>query len=129
MEYYRTQFQQGMHGPLAYYRTWRHRYDEERGEVILLHFSACFKSVSSVLAANLSSFLSSDLPVLFMWGEADVTATPVQIDRAGKFIPRLQNISLNGKGHWVMVEAKDQVTYTVVHWLGSVIPKTVIVKL
>jgi soluble epoxide hydrolase/lipid-phosphate phosphatase len=100
LEYYHNQFGKGMQGPLSYYRTAKFRHDEEQ-------------------AANLPSNLRPDLPVLFLWGTEDPTATPTQIQRARKWIPRLQDIALKGKGHWVMVEASDVVTESVLRWLDG----------
>jgi soluble epoxide hydrolase/lipid-phosphate phosphatase len=73
--------------------------------------------------ANLPSTLRLDLPVLFIWGAADSVAMPSQISRARKYIPRLQDLALEGKGHWVMVEAKNEVTSQVLSWLESLIAK------
>ncbi|KXN92348.1 Bifunctional epoxide hydrolase 2 [Leucoagaricus sp. SymC.cos] len=88
----------GMNGPLNYYRTSKQRHDEE-------------------LAARLPSKLRSDLPVLFMWGTKDATVTPATIRKASNFVPRLQDIALEDRGHWIMVEAKEEVTSRVSEWL------------
>lgn len=68
--------------------------------------------------------LRADLPVLFLWGTADPTATPVQVAKSHKFIPRLQEIALQDKGHWLMVEARDEVTDMVASWLMELMPVT-----
>lgn len=73
--------------------------------------------LSPFKAAGLPATLRSDLPVLFLWGTEDVTATTFVISKARKFIPRLQDIALEGRGHWIMVEAKDDVTEKVATWL------------
>ncbi|KAF8897771.1 epoxide hydrolase [Infundibulicybe gibba] len=88
----------GMQGPLNYYRTSKYRHDEE-------------------LESQLPSNLRADLPVLFLWGTKDATATPFVMEKAGKFIPRLQQIALQDRGHWIMVEAKEDVTNQVIIWL------------
>ncbi|KAG6846336.1 hypothetical protein H0H93_014594, partial [Arthromyces matolae] len=62
----------GMNGPLNYYRTSKNRHEEEA-------------------SAGLPSNLPADLPVLFMWGTADPTATPVVIEKSRKFIVKLQD--------------------------------------
>jgi len=75
-------------------------------------------------AENLPSNLRTDLPVLFLWGTADPTCTQPLIQKSYKFIPRLWDIALEGRGHWLMIEAKDDVTRTVLKWLDEmVIPK------
>ncbi|KAF5388406.1 hypothetical protein D9615_000650 [Tricholomella constricta] len=88
----------GMNGPLNYYRTAKHRYEEEAH-------------------AGLPADLPENLPVLFMWGTKDLTATPFVIGKARKFIRKLQDIAFEGRGHWVLVEAKDEITDRVGSWL------------
>jgi hypothetical protein len=34
-----------------------------------------------------------------------------------KVIPRLEEIRLANKGHWIMVEAREEVTRAVLEWL------------
>ncbi|EEB96011.1 hypothetical protein MPER_04928, partial [Moniliophthora perniciosa FA553] len=94
----RNELSKGMNGPLNYYRTAQFRHQEE-------------------LAANLPSNLRPDLPVLFIWGTLDKTTTKMMISKAHKFIPRLQDVALEGRGHWLMVEAKDEITERVMGWL------------
>ncbi|KAG5339146.1 hypothetical protein C0989_005376 [Termitomyces sp. Mn162] len=88
----------GMNGPLNYYRTSKHRHEEEE-------------------RAGLPANLSPSLPVLFMWGTADSTAVPTAIEKSRKFITRLQDVAFEGRGHWLMVEAKDEITEKVLSWL------------
>ncbi|KAF9464835.1 Alpha/Beta hydrolase protein [Collybia nuda] len=99
-KYYESQLSKGMNGPLNYYRTAKFRHDEE-------------------MDASLPSNLPPNLPVLFMWGTCDSTATPFLINKARKFIARLQDVALEGRGHWVLTEAKDDVTEIVVNWLNG----------
>ncbi|KAF8165643.1 Alpha/Beta hydrolase protein [Crassisporium funariophilum] len=98
LNFYYSELRKGMFGPLNYYRTAKFRHDEE-------------------LAADLPANLSSDLPFLFIWGTKDATATPFVINKSRKFIDRYQDIALEGRGHWLMVEAKDEITSTVIDWL------------
>ncbi|KAF9450671.1 epoxide hydrolase [Macrolepiota fuliginosa MF-IS2] len=100
-QYYYDTLSRGMNGPLNYYRTFKQRHEEE-------------------LAAGLPSNLRSDLPVLFLWGTRDPTATPAIIRKSAKFVPRLQDIALEDRGHWVMVEAKDEVTSHIIKWLKNI---------
>ena len=69
--------------------------------------------------AGLSANLRSDLPVLFMWGNKDPAAATQQIKKAVRFVPKLEIVELAGVGHWVMVEAKDEVTKKVLGWLAT----------
>ncbi|KAF8138944.1 Alpha/Beta hydrolase protein [Boletus edulis] len=102
LAYYVSNFQRGMIGPLSYYRTAKYRFEEERD-------------------AALPSNLRSDLPVLFIYGTKDVTCPPVAVQNSQKFIDQLKVVPLSGIGHWVMVEASQTVTETILQWLGSVL--------
>jgi len=97
LEYYVSQYK-SMHGPLSYYRTTKTRFEEEK-------------------AAGLPSKLRPDLPVLLIWGMRDPTARAMNPQKAGAFVPKLQDMALEGKGHWLMLEAKDVVTDKVAEWL------------
>jgi soluble epoxide hydrolase/lipid-phosphate phosphatase len=68
-------------------------------------------------AFGLPANLRPDLPFLFLWGTRDSTATPFVIAKSSKFIPRYQAVALEGRGHWLMVEAKDEITNTIINWL------------
>ncbi|TFK55629.1 alpha/beta-hydrolase [Heliocybe sulcata] len=94
-EYYLEQLRQ-MHGPLSYYRTSKIRFDEEK-------------------AASLPSSLRPDLPVLFIWGTADPTSRALMAQKG--HIAKLEEVAIHGKGHWLMIEAKDLVTEKVTDWL------------
>ncbi|KAJ3797339.1 epoxide hydrolase [Lentinula aff. detonsa] len=98
LKFYNKIFEQGMNGPLNYYRTSLYRHEEE-------------------LAAKLSPNLRQDLPVLFIWGTKDTTTTSSLIHKAHKFIPRLQDFALEEKGHWILVEARDVITEKIAQWL------------
>lgn len=67
--------------------------------------------------AGLQANLPPNLPVLFIWGTKDPTATPFVINKARKFINRLQDVAFEGVGHWVLTEAKDELTEKVACWL------------
>lgn len=69
------------------------------------------------LSAGLQSNLRADLPFLFIWGTMDATATPSVMTKSKKFISRYQDVALEGRGHWIMVEAKDEVTEKIAGWL------------
>ncbi|KAG6854361.1 hypothetical protein C0991_007866 [Blastosporella zonata] len=98
-EHYLKEFSNsGMNGPLNYYRTGKHRHEEEE-------------------RAKLQTNLPRTLRVLFMWGTQDPTTIPLVINKSKKFIDKLQDVAFEGKGHWLMVEAKDEVTNKVLAWL------------
>ncbi|TFK25957.1 alpha/beta-hydrolase [Coprinopsis marcescibilis] len=96
--YYLQQLGQSMQGPLNYYRTSQLRHEEEQ-------------------AASLGSQLRNDLPYLFLWGTDDLTVVTSVIAKSNKFIARFQDVAIEGKGHWLMVEAKEEVTTQVINWL------------
>lgn len=52
-----------------------------------------------------------------MWGTADSTVAPAAVQKSRKFISQLQDVAFEGRGHWLMVEAKDEITYKVLDWL------------
>jgi soluble epoxide hydrolase/lipid-phosphate phosphatase len=67
--------------------------------------------------AGLSADLRSDLPYLLIWGTKDATALPRAITNSRNYIPRYQDIALEGRGCWLMVEAKDEITESIIKWL------------
>lgn len=73
--------------------------------------------INVALAQDLPADLRSDLPFLFIWGTKDATATPLVITQSRKFISRYQDIALEGRGHWLMVEANDEITENIMKWL------------
>lgn len=75
------------------------------------------KLLNVALAQGLPSDLRSDLPFLFIWGTKDGTVVPFAITKSKKFIPRYQDIALEGRGHWLMVEAKQEITENIMKWL------------
>jgi len=95
--HYYAEFSKGeMVGPLNYYRTTKFRYDEEIG---------------------LSDDLRPDLPYLLIWGTKDATSLPLAIAKSKEYIPKFQDIALEGRDHWLMLEAKDEITESIIKWL------------
>ncbi|KLO19926.1 alpha/beta-hydrolase [Schizopora paradoxa] len=88
----------GMGGPLSYYKTTDQRFKEEK-------------------ESNLQPNVSSSFPVLFMWGSKDASCPKQAVDSIHKYIPRLTKIKLEGKGHWVLVEAQDAVTSNILDFI------------
>ncbi|KAL0950245.1 hypothetical protein HGRIS_010229 [Hohenbuehelia grisea] len=99
-EYYLSEFRKGMNGPLNYYRTSKYRHDEEA-------------------AAKLDPKLRANLPVLCIYGSSDPTCLEPLVKKAHKFIPNQKDVPLTGCGHWIMLEAADQVTNAVLAWLNE----------
>ncbi|KAL1721742.1 Alpha/Beta hydrolase protein [Schizophyllum commune] len=98
--YYVQEFSKGMHGPTNYYRTTKLRFDEEQ-------------------AANLPTSLPADLSVLLLWGTNDRSTPPQAVAASSKFVPRLQDVALEGGGHWLMLEKPEIVTAKVLEWLDA----------
>ena len=69
--------------------------------------------------AQLPGHLPATLPVLHIWGEKDPTATAWQLSRMRETTPKLEEIELPNKGHWIMVQAREEVTGAVLRWLSS----------
>ncbi|TFY76437.1 hypothetical protein EWM64_g7576 [Hericium alpestre] len=103
LQYYLSQLKD-MNGPLNYYRTTELRFEEEE-------------------AANLPRELRADMPVLYLGGSKDSTGTPWQVESSRKCIPRLQHGTIEGVGHWLMAEARQEITERVIQWLESVLPE------
>jgi soluble epoxide hydrolase / lipid-phosphate phosphatase len=84
---------------------------------------SCPLQLTSSTVAKLPSTLPPDLPVLFFWGTEDPTTTIVHIERSRKWIPQQQDVRLEGKGHWVLIESKEVITEKVLQWLDDSLPK------
>jgi len=103
-QYYIDNFKAGgMNGPLNYYRTTKHRFDEEVGRLPM-------------------SFPKS-FSVLFLWGDEDATCSPSQVGRMENYIPSLRVMQVFGKGHWLMTQSPDVVASSIAEFVRSVIEK------
>jgi soluble epoxide hydrolase/lipid-phosphate phosphatase len=38
-----------------------------------------------------------------------------------KFVPSIEVVELAGKGHWLMVEAREQITSKVIEWVETLV--------
>ncbi|CAE6510651.1 unnamed protein product [Rhizoctonia solani] len=92
----------GMYGPTMYYKTAKLRVEEEK-------------------EGKLPSSLPPTLPALFFWPRADPTCQPLHVKRMRKFVPSIEVVELAGKGHWLMVEAREQVTSKVIEWVETLV--------
>lgn len=54
-----------------------------------------------------------------IWGTKDPSATPGVLSGMRETIAEFEEIELPDKGHWIMAEAKDEVTRAVLRWLGK----------
>lgn len=102
LERYILDFQQGgMNGPLSYYRNTRSRFDDEK-------------------EAGLPTAFPSSIPVLFFYGTKDGTCPQSFVSRMPMFVPNLTIVPLEGKGHWLLLEATEQINSTVLEFLDKV---------
>jgi soluble epoxide hydrolase / lipid-phosphate phosphatase len=60
-----------------------------------------------------------DIPVLFIYGTKDPTSTPEKLSHTRKLIPTYEEVKLEGVGHWVMLQAREEMTQAVLTWLGA----------
>jgi pimeloyl-ACP methyl ester carboxylesterase len=70
-------------------------------------------------AAQLPGHLPAGLPVLHIWGGKDLSATPGVLSKMRETIAIFEEIELPDKGHWIMAEAKEEVTSAVLRWLSN----------
>ena len=54
-----------------------------------------------------------------MFGTKDPTCPSSYVERMPMLVKNLSIVPLVNKGHWVLVEAKDEVTNAVLCWLAS----------
>ena len=54
-----------------------------------------------------------------MFGTKDPTCPSSYVERMPMLVKNLSIVPLVNKGHWVLVEAKDEVTNAVLFWLAS----------
>jgi len=59
------------------------------------------------------------IPVLLVFGTKDPTCPSSYVERMPALVKNLSVVALLDKGHWVLVEAKNEVTNAVLHWLAS----------
>ncbi|KAI0638423.1 alpha/beta-hydrolase [Trametes polyzona] len=109
-DYYVSQFDGRMNGPLNYYRTTLHRFNEEQDP--------------SILQAP-----RPDLPVLLIIGKEDPTSNQGALDITRKMIPHVQIELIDGVGHWLMVECKEHINETIPRFLRNVLASDVQTKL
>ena len=76
-----------------------------------------FIFLDPTIAASLPTSLPADLSVLLLWGTKDRSTPPQAVAASSKFVPRLQDVALEGGGHWLMLEKPEIVTqvYLFVH--------------
>ncbi|KAH7907146.1 Alpha/Beta hydrolase protein [Hygrophoropsis aurantiaca] len=120
LDYYVSQYSRGILGPLSYYRTTKIRYEEEKGKSTFtyrLNPPIFFR----LPAGALPTVLGAKLPVLCLYGTEDETCPPSSLRNAHKFIPQLQDVALDGAGHWILLEAKDIVTEETSQWVDSLL--------
>jgi pimeloyl-ACP methyl ester carboxylesterase len=74
------------------------------------------------IAAQLGATLPASLPVLFVYGVHDGTCPQKFVKRMPSLIPNLKIVALQNKGHWILLEAKDETTREVLEFLDGLLP-------
>jgi soluble epoxide hydrolase/lipid-phosphate phosphatase len=72
-------------------------------------------------AAQLPDHLPTDLPVLHIWGKQGYDSHTKRVVQDERVDTRLDVIELQKVRHWIMVEAKDEVTRAVLDWLTKLV--------
>jgi len=54
-----------------------------------------------------------------MYGSKDVVCAPHLVKETKAFIPQLKEVKLEGKGHWLPIEARDDIISEVVELVES----------
>lgn len=67
------------------------------------------------------SYLPTDVPFLLIRGTEDLSSPKQAAKRSKNFVKSLTTIDLEGAGHWLMVERKEEVTRYVGDWVESVL--------
>jgi soluble epoxide hydrolase/lipid-phosphate phosphatase len=71
--------------------------------------------------ARLPSFLPTEVAFLLIRGTEDPSSPKQAAKRSKNFAKSLKTIDLDGAGHWLMVERKEEVTKYVGDWIESVL--------
>jgi soluble epoxide hydrolase / lipid-phosphate phosphatase len=69
--------------------------------------------------ADRPSKLPDNIPWLFMYGSKDVACVPQLVTKTKSLIPQLKVVNMEGMGHWLQAEAKDDVVKEVVELVES----------
>jgi soluble epoxide hydrolase / lipid-phosphate phosphatase len=102
-----------MTAPLNYYRTTELRYTEE-------YCQWGFDQLDYQLTFNKALNLPAQLPQfpwLFIYGGKDKTCNDRLVEAMSKFVPQVKVVKLEGKSHWVMIEAKEEVSKLVLDFV------------
>lgn len=99
-------------------------------QAVLIHTEAClatrFHSKSLSRGGGLGEHLRAlRCPVLLLWGEHDVTATPLEdAPRMAAHCLHARAHVVQDAGHWVQYEAADQVNALLSDWFAGPVPDT-----
>lgn len=97
-------------------------------QALAIHMQAClrtrFHSKNISRAGGLADSLRVlHCPVLMVWGEHDVTATPLELaPQLAAQCQQAQTEVLANAGHWVQYEAADRVNALLMDWLSQSVP-------
>ncbi|KDQ08647.1 hypothetical protein BOTBODRAFT_37801 [Botryobasidium botryosum FD-172 SS1] len=102
MQLYLDTFKDALHGPLAYYKAKKMRFEEE-------------------LEAGLPPNVSPAIPALFVHATRDPTCDPKVLEASKELIPSLRITRLEGVGHWAMIQNKEESTEVVIQFINSLL--------
>jgi soluble epoxide hydrolase / lipid-phosphate phosphatase len=68
------------------------------------------------LAQNLPA-QPQQIPWLLIYGTKDKTCDHRAVDNTTRFIPQIKIVKLEGKSHWVMIEARFEVTQMILDFV------------
>lgn len=83
------------------------------------HRNPVYKPVSDAPGPGHPVPFPSHFPLLLFWGTEDTTCAQFLIKKAYEHIPQMQDRPCEGKGHWLMIESRDEVTQKVLEWLSN----------
>ena len=115
-----------MNGPLNYYRTTHHRFQEEKGKFSNNQSAIDLLTMVPPRTDNgLMPAPRADLPVLLIIGRDDPTSNQAALGATKRLIPQVQIELIEGVGHWVMVECRDHINESIPKFLQANLPNAV----
>ena len=77
--------------------------------------------LTSLKVGNVPKKFLPDLPVITIIGDDDLIKHQLALDASPGTVPQGKVVVIPGVGHWLMVEAKDEILKVLTSWLGEVV--------
>lgn len=74
--------------------------------------------------SSLPAKLPQEKPILFLYGTEDFASSERAAKASQRFAPQMTIVRMEGRGHWLMVEAKDEVTERVTAFVNGLVGAT-----